>query len=71
VKRLDKPNRRRLSPECPGGYSTIGRSPDNPTCRAQRWIDAALASGPEEPFSQAKFADALKRGLRKAKSKAA
>ena len=34
-------------------------------------IDAALASGPEEPFSRAKFAGALKRGLQKAKSKAA
>jgi hypothetical protein len=44
---------------------------DSATRRDQRWIDEALASGPEEPFSREKFSAALKRGLQKAKSKAA
>jgi len=43
---------------------------DAATRRDQRWIDEALASGPEEPFSKEKFTMALKRGLTKAKSKA-
>ena len=41
------------------------------TRRDQKWIDDALASGPEERFNKAKFTAALKRGLAKAKSKAA
>ncbi len=44
---------------------------DSATRRDQRWVDEALASGPEEPFSKEKFAAALKHGLEKAKSKAA
>lgn len=36
---------------------------DSMTRRDQHWIDEALASGPEEPFSKAKFDAALKRGL--------
>lgn len=44
---------------------------DSATRRDQRWIDEALASGPEEPFSNQKFAAALKQGLQKAKSKPA
>lgn len=42
---------------------------DAATNRDQQWIDEALASGPEEPFSKEKFAVALKDGLRKTKSK--
>ena len=41
------------------------------TRRDQKWVDEALASGSEEPFSRQKFAAALKRGLQKAKSKPA
>ena len=44
---------------------------DAATRRDQRWIDEALASGPEEPFSREKFTAALTRGIAKAKSKAA
>lgn len=44
---------------------------DAATRRDQKWIDEALASGPEEPFSKEKFATALKDGLTKARSKAA
>jgi hypothetical protein len=44
---------------------------DSATRRDQRWVDEALASGPEEPFSKQKFRAALKRGLQKAKRKAA
>ncbi len=44
---------------------------DRATRRDQRWVDEALASGPEEPFSRKRFAAALKRGLQKAKGKAA
>jgi hypothetical protein len=44
---------------------------DSATRRNQRWVDEAVASGPEEPFSKDKFSDALKQGLQKAKSKAA
>lgn len=44
---------------------------DAATRRDQKWIDEALASGPEEPFSKEKFTAALKRGLTKAKPKAA
>jgi hypothetical protein len=44
---------------------------DAATRRDQKWIDEALASGPEEPFSREKFTAALKRGLAKARSKAA
>ena len=43
---------------------------DAATRRDQKWIDEALASGPEEPFSREKFATALKRGLPKAESQA-
>jgi plasmid stability protein len=41
------------------------------TSRDQKWIDEALASGPEGAFSKDKFAAALKEGLSKAKSKRA
>lgn len=41
------------------------------TRRDQAWIDEALASGPEETFNGAKFSDAVRRGLERAKSKAA
>ena len=34
--------------------------------RDQSWIDEALASGPEKPFSRAEFQKALKRGLQRA-----
>ena len=44
---------------------------DAATRRDQKWIDEALASGVEEPFSRKKFAAAFKRGLTKGKSKAA
>jgi plasmid stability protein len=44
---------------------------DTATQRDQKWIDEAVASGPEEPFSEEKFAAALKRGLQKAKSRPA
>ena len=44
---------------------------DSATRRDQKWVDEALASGSEEPFSRQKFAAALKRGLQKAKSKPA
>jgi hypothetical protein len=40
------------------------------TRRDQKWIDEALASGPEEPFSRAKFDAAVQRGLQRAKAKA-
>ena len=43
---------------------------DRATRRDQRWVDEALASGPEQPFSKEQFAAALKRGLQKAKRKA-
>ena len=36
---------------------------DAATRRDQKWIDEALASGPEESFSKEKFTKALKRGL--------
>ncbi len=42
---------------------------DSATRRDQKWVDEALASGPEEPFSKEKFTAALKQGLQKAKSK--
>ena len=42
---------------------------DSMTRRDQHWIDEALASGPEEPFSRLKFAAALRRGMVKAKAK--
>jgi hypothetical protein len=42
---------------------------DVATVRDQKWIDEAMASGPEEPFSREKFGAALKDGLEKAKSK--
>jgi hypothetical protein len=42
---------------------------DSVSQRDQKWIDEALASGPEEPFSKAKFDAALQRGLEKAKAK--
>lgn len=41
------------------------------TRRDQKWIDAALASGPEETFSKEKFDAAVERGLQRAKEKAA
>jgi hypothetical protein len=44
---------------------------DLATRRDQKWIDEALASGPEEPFSREKFDAAVQSGLRRAKSKAA
>lgn len=44
---------------------------DSATRRDQRWVDEALASGPEGPFSRKKFAAALKDGLQRAKRKAA
>ena len=44
---------------------------DAATRRDQKWIDEALASGPEEPFSKDEFDAALKRGLTKGRSKAA
>ena len=44
---------------------------DAATARDQKWVDEALASGPEEPFNKQKFAAALKDGLEKAKSKRA
>ena len=44
---------------------------DSATRRDQRWVDEAIASGPEEPFSRRNFAAALKAGLQKAKAKAA
>ena len=49
----------------------LGRSLDldAATRRDQKWIDEALASGPEEVFSPAKFRAALEEGLKKAKSK--
>ena len=40
------------------------------TRRDQQWMDEALASGPEEPFSRAKFDAAVQRGLKRAKAKA-
>jgi hypothetical protein len=43
---------------------------DRATRRDQRWIDEALASGPEEPFSRKKFEQAVQRGLQRAKAKA-
>ena len=39
------------------------------TRRDQKWIDEALASGPEERFCKEKFDAALKFGLEKAKPK--
>ncbi len=44
---------------------------DTATRRDQKWIDEALASGSEEPFSNEKFKAALDRGLEKAKSRPA
>jgi plasmid stability protein len=44
---------------------------DRATRRDQRWVDEALASGPEQPFSNEEFAAALKQGLQKAKRKTA
>ena len=44
---------------------------DSATRRDQKWMDEAVASGPEEPFSKEKFAAALRQGLQNAKSKAA
>jgi plasmid stability protein len=41
------------------------------TRRDQQWIDEALASGPEEPFSRVKFEAAVQRGLKRAKARAA
>ena len=41
------------------------------TRRDQKWVDEALASGPEETFSRQKFEAAVQRGLRKAKAKPA
>jgi plasmid stability protein len=41
---------------------------DTATRRDQKWIDEALASGPEEPFNKEKFKATLERGLEKAKS---
>jgi plasmid stability protein len=41
---------------------------DTATRRDQNWIDEALASGSEEPFSNEKFKAALDCGLEKAKS---
>lgn len=42
---------------------------DSMTRRDQHWVDEALASGPEEPFSRTKFAAALKHGLAQAKAR--
>ena len=44
---------------------------DSITRRDQNWIDEALASGREGPFSKAKFTAALRRGPGRTKSKAA
>ncbi len=44
---------------------------DRATKRDQQWVDEALASGPEEPFSRQKFDAAVQRGLLRAKAKAA
>ena len=70
LKREAEANYRSLSQEV---MARLERSLDldSATRRDQRWVDEALASGPEEPFSQDKFAAALKRGLQKAKRKAA
>jgi hypothetical protein len=38
--------------------------------RDQRWIDEALASGPEKKFSWGEFNGALRIGLKKAATKA-
>ncbi len=43
---------------------------DLTTRRDQAWVDAALASGPPEPFSRRKFEAAVARGIQKAKVKA-
>jgi hypothetical protein len=53
--------------------SRLQRSLDSEraTRRDQQWVDEALASGPEEPFSQEKFDAAVQRGLQRAKEKAA
>lgn len=61
-------NFRSLSQEV---LARLQRSLDQDTAsqRDQKWIDEALASGPEEPFSKTKFDAALQRGLDKAKSK--
>jgi plasmid stability protein len=42
---------------------------DEATTRDQKWIDEALASGAEQPFSEEKFAAAFEDGVNKAKSK--
>ncbi len=44
---------------------------DTATRRDQKWIDEALASGSEEPFSNETFKAALDRGLEKSKSRPA
>lgn len=36
------------------------------TKRDQKWVDEAIASGPEKPFSRAEFDGVLKRGLQRA-----
>jgi hypothetical protein len=37
--------------------------------RDQKWIDEAIASGPEQPFTEAELDAAFQRGLERAKSK--
>jgi plasmid stability protein len=44
---------------------------DRATRRDQAWINAALESGPEEPFSRGKFDAAVEQGLARAQRKAA
>ena len=44
---------------------------DIATHRDQNWVDEALASGPEEPFSWQKHQAAVNRGLKRAKEKPA
>ena len=67
LKNEAKANYRNLEKEV---IARLERSLDSETRRDQKWIDEALASGPEEPFSKQKFNGSLKRGLTKAKKAA-
>ena len=53
--------------------SRLQRSLDSEraTRRDQQWIDEAIASGPEEPFSRDGFDAAVQCGLKRAKDKSA